>query len=202
MLTLTYTQEKQAIFQMTSVKPGKARGGVGGGGMVHGGGAALFTVRDSFTLSGTFDLTDANRILTEEVIARLDAELESLGAPPIRQAPSGAAGPEATASFIVSASTGFFAAYADNHPEFDQRELLHHFMGLIRPAIAEGFRLATEILRSLSLFDENVESGIRETFDLVMEQLDAFEQQQLALLGDGDAAVEVEETEEPEMAAA
>lgn len=82
--------------------------------------------------------------------------------------------PEATAGRILSLSTGFYEAYAGQHPGEDGDQLAKNFVDLIRGGFEQGFNEAKDILKGLDVLSGDIESGIMKTFDLVQKGLDDF----------------------------
>lgn len=82
--------------------------------------------------------------------------------------------PEATAGRILSLSTGFFDAYAAQHPGEGQDQLARNFVDLIRGGFEKGFNEAKDILQGLEVLGGDIESGIMKTYELVMKGYDQF----------------------------
>jgi hypothetical protein len=82
--------------------------------------------------------------------------------------------PEATAARIVSLSTGFFEAYAEQHPDQEVGEAAKNFIDLIRGGFEKGFAEAKGILQGLQIFGGDVESGVMKTYELVQKGYDDF----------------------------
>lgn len=82
--------------------------------------------------------------------------------------------PEATAGRILSLATGFYEAYAGQHPGEDGDQLAKNFVDLIRGGFEQGFNEAKDILEGLNVLSGDIESGIMKTFDLVQKGLDDF----------------------------
>ncbi|WP_265941610.1 DUF5610 domain-containing protein [Dechloromonas sp. A34] len=82
--------------------------------------------------------------------------------------------PEATAERIVSLSTGFFDAYAAQHPDDDPGQLAKDFVELIRGGFEKGFNEAKDILQGLKVFGGDIESGVMKTYELVSKGYDEF----------------------------
>lgn len=82
--------------------------------------------------------------------------------------------PEATAERILSLSTGFYEAYAAQHPGKENDQLAKDFVDLIRGGFEKGFNEAVDILKGLEVFQAEVESGVTKTWDLVQKGLDDF----------------------------
>lgn len=82
--------------------------------------------------------------------------------------------PEATAERILSLSTGFFDAYAAQHPDDDPDQVAKNFVELIRSGFEKGFSEAKEILQGLKVFGGEIESGVMKTYELVSKGYDEF----------------------------
>ena len=82
--------------------------------------------------------------------------------------------PEATAQRILSLSTGFFDAYAAQHPNDSPDKVAKDFVSLIRGGFEKGFNEAKDILQGLKVLGGDIESGIMKTFDLVSKGYDDF----------------------------
>ncbi|MCB5187757.1 DUF5610 domain-containing protein [Methylobacillus caricis] len=97
--------------------------------------------------------------------------------------------PEATASRILSLSTGFFDAYAARYPNKDPETVARDFVALIRGGFEKGYAEAKDILTGLNVLGENspVASDIAKTYDLVQKGYDDFLGAKLsAIRGDAD----------------
>ena len=158
-----------------------------------------FMVRDMVSISSGDLISEANRIMIERVVMEIHQEVEGDEAVP-GDAPT-AAGiitPEQTADYIVSAATGFLAAYAENHPDAEGEGMINSFLDLIQGGIAEGFRQARGILSSMDVLNGGIAAGVDQTYELVMEKLESFRHDALLNLVDDepelpDLAQEVEE---------
>lgn len=82
--------------------------------------------------------------------------------------------PAGTAQRILSLSTGFFDAYAAQHRNDDPGQVAKDFVALIRGGFEKGFNEAKDILQGLSVFGGDIESGVMQTYDLVMKGYDDF----------------------------
>jgi len=82
--------------------------------------------------------------------------------------------PEATAERILSLSTGFFDAYAAQHPDDDPGQVAKDFVELIRSGFEKGFNEAKDILQGLKVFGGDIESGVVKTYELVSKGYDDF----------------------------
>ncbi|MDR0440014.1 MAG: DUF5610 domain-containing protein [Candidatus Accumulibacter sp.] len=90
--------------------------------------------------------------------------------------------PEATAGRILSFSTGFYDAYARQHPGEDPETLAQNFVDVIRSGFERGFDDAKNILQGLRAFSGNVEAGVMRTYELVSQGYDQFLSNRLAAL--------------------
>lgn len=82
--------------------------------------------------------------------------------------------PEATAERILSLSTGFFDAYAAQHPDDPPEKVAQDFVALIRGGFEQGFKEAADILDGLQVFDGDIKDGIMKTYELVSKGYDDF----------------------------
>ncbi|MCV2218664.1 DUF5610 domain-containing protein [Thauera sp. Sel9] len=83
--------------------------------------------------------------------------------------------PEATAERILSFATGFFDAYAAQHPGKDPEELARNFTDLVRGGFEKGFKEARDILDGLGVLGgSDIENGIMKTYELVSKGFDDF----------------------------
>lgn len=82
--------------------------------------------------------------------------------------------PEGTAGRILSTSTGFFDAYAQQHPEKDAETLVKDFVDLIRGGFEKGFQEASDILQGLGVLSGDIKAGIDKTYGLVQKGYDDF----------------------------
>jgi hypothetical protein len=90
--------------------------------------------------------------------------------------------PEATAGRILSFSTGFYDAYAQQHSGEDPEELAQNFVDLVRGGFEKGFNEAKDILQGLRVFGGEVEAGVTKTYELVSQGYDQFLSDKLAAL--------------------
>lgn len=118
-------------------------------------------------------------LIYRAAVEKLNRQLEpELGPEPIQAAATADMdfSPGAVAERIVSFATGFFDAYAENHAGEKAEEQLSGFMSLIRDAIDRGFKEAREILSGLGVLHGEIQDHADRTYDLIQEQLNAFEQ--------------------------
>jgi hypothetical protein len=97
-----------------------------------------------------------------------------LGANAIQSKASEDNSPEATAERILSLSTGFFDAYAAQHPDDPPEKVAQDFIDLVRSGFEQGFKEAADILEGLQVFDGDIKDGIMKTYELVSKGYDDF----------------------------
>ena len=97
--------------------------------------------------------------------------------------------PEATASRILSFSTGFYEQYAQQHPGEDSEKLAQDFVDVIRRGFEKGFNEAKDILQGLQALNGNVAENVTRTYELVNSGYDQF----LASLKPGESASNIQE---------
>jgi hypothetical protein len=85
--------------------------------------------------------------------------------------------PEATADRIADLSTRLFPAYARQQPNIPADELRDRFVYIIASGVERGFEEARNILHGLNVLQGDIATNIDTTFDLVMERLNAFKEQ-------------------------
>lgn len=98
--------------------------------------------------------------------------------------------PEATAERIVSFATSLFSIYQKQHGAEDTTQQLDDFLGVIGKGIEQGFADAKEILTGLKVFEGDVETGVADTYGLVMKGLQAFREKMLETLEQNKASAE------------
>ncbi len=76
---------------------------------------------------------------------------------------------EATASRIVSLSTGFFDAYKKQNPGMDDDTALTKFMDTISGGMEKGFKEARDILGGLKVLNGDIAGNIDKTYELVQK---------------------------------
>ena len=116
-------------------------------------------------------------LLYRSAIEQLNVTLEpDFGANAISNAMGQDNSAEATANRILSASTGFFEAYAKRYPDKDPEQVANDFVSLIRGGFEKGFNEAKDILTGLNVMGENstIASDIAKTFELVQKGFDDF----------------------------
>lgn len=76
---------------------------------------------------------------------------------------------EATASRIVSLSTGFFDAFKKQNPDLDDDAALSKFMDTISGGMEKGFKEARDILEGLKVLGGDIAGNIDKTYELVQK---------------------------------
>lgn len=76
---------------------------------------------------------------------------------------------EATASRIVSLSTGFFDAFKKQNPGMDNDTALTKFMDTISGGMEKGFKEARDILDGLKVLNGDIAGNIDKTYELVQK---------------------------------
>ena len=99
---------------------------------------------------------------------------EVLGEDAIQNAASEDNSAKATAERIVSASTAFYGQYLEQNKLEDNEESRGKFVDLISGGFEKGFTEAQEILTGLKVLSVDVEAGINETHELVLQGFAAF----------------------------
>ncbi len=200
MLSLTHTRQTQHLYLSLPGRTVTANPRSNAGQQSE---SVLFASRDTISMTLFSSVEESNRLAIDRVIEQINEHLaETPGFVPIEQVKPADTTPEKTATFIVTATTSFFAAYSENHSEKSGKALLDGFLGLIRPAIEEGFRQAREILLGLDALNDDIGAGIDQTFELIQQKLDDFHADQLQRLeeiaieqSNGETAVGSEEME-------
>ena len=77
--------------------------------------------------------------------------------------------PEATAGRIVSISTGFYAAFRQQHAHEVEADVLHNFMTTIRGGFEQGYREARVVLQGMHVLSDAIASDIDKTYTLVQQ---------------------------------
>ena len=86
--------------------------------------------------------------------------------------------PKATAQRIVDFSTSFFGLFQQNHADEAGHSQATYFAAMIKGAIEEGFASAQDILFGLGEISPDIQAGINETFELTMQGINSFLEQQ------------------------
>ena len=86
--------------------------------------------------------------------------------------------PQATAQRIVNFSTSFFGSFKQNHADEAGQSQASDFAAMIKGAIEEGFASAQDILFGLGEISPDIQARINETFELTMQGIKSFLEQQ------------------------
>ena len=86
--------------------------------------------------------------------------------------------PQATAQRVVNFSTSFFGSFKQNHADEAGQSQASDFAAMIKGAIEEGFASAQDILFGLGEISPDIQAGINETFELTMQGINSFLEQQ------------------------
>jgi len=151
---------------------------------------------DLLELNTKIDSGFATKVLQNALEGRLEEAIETAGLDiPVEEIlfSSQDTSPQATARRIVDFSTGFFAQHAAQHGSEDATAQLEEFVALIKGAVEAGFASAEGILSGLGKVSPEVQTGIDETFGLVVKGIDEFarEKSQVPEQGAGAEAQEV-----------
>ena len=143
---------------------------------------------DLLELNTKIDSGVAGRVLQNAPKSRLGEAIETAGLDiPVEEIlfSSQDTSPEATARRIVDFSTGFFARHAAQHGGEDDSVQLEEFVALIKGAVEAGFASAEGILSGLGKVSPEVQGGIDETYELVVQGIDEFAREKSQLLERG-----------------
>jgi len=94
--------------------------------------------------------------------------------------------PQATAQRIVNFSTSFFGSFKQNHADEAGQSQASDFAAMIKAAIEEGFASAQDILFGLGEISPDIQAGINETFELTMQGINSFLEQQAQEQGEAE----------------
>ena len=94
--------------------------------------------------------------------------------------------PQATAQRIVNFSTSFFGSFKENHADEAGQSQASDFAAMIKGAIEEGFASAQDILFGLGEISPDIQAGINETFELTMQGINSFLEQQAQEQGEAE----------------
>ena len=94
--------------------------------------------------------------------------------------------PQATAQRGVNFSTSFFGSFKQNHADEAGQSQASDFAAMIKGAIEEGFASAQDILFGLGEISPDIQAGINETFELTMQGINSFLEQQAQEQGEAE----------------
>lgn len=127
------------------------------------------------------DISFTQNVLRDSLQEHLNAPLETAGI-------EGDAGelltgnldtsPAVTADRIAAFALGFFDTVKANNEEKEQTLQLDNFIGMISGAVEKGFATARGILNDIGNVPTQVDTDINDTFELVMDRITAFAEEQ------------------------
>ncbi len=118
---------------------------------------------------------NSQQLVFRAAIDKINQQLEpTLGKDALQGAASQDNSPSATATRIVSMSTGLFAAYAAQHKGDDPQTQAKNFIDLVRKGVDQGFKEGRDILKSLNVLQGDIASNIDKTYELVQKGLNDF----------------------------
>ena len=94
--------------------------------------------------------------------------------------------PQATAQRVVNFSTSFFGSFKQNHADEAGQSQASDYAVMIKGAIEEGFASAQDILFGLGEISPDIQAGINETFELTMQGINSFLEQQAQEQGEAE----------------
>ena len=131
----------------------------------------------------------AGRVLQDSVADKLNAAFAAAGmgttVDSLQQSATDFS-PQATAQRIVNFSTSFFGSFQQNHADEAGQSQASNFAAMIKGAIEEGFASAQDILVGLGEIAPDIQAGIDETFELTMQGINSFVEQQLQEQGEAE----------------
>ena len=123
----------------------------------------------------------AGRVLQDSMADKLNAAFAAAGMDTTVDSLQQSAtdfSPQATAQRIVNFSTSFFGSFKQNHADEAGQSQASNFAAMIKGAIEEGFVSAQDILVGLGEIAPDIQAGINETFELTMQGINSFLEQQ------------------------
>jgi len=131
----------------------------------------------------------AGRVLQDSMADKLNAAFAAVGMDTTVDSLQQSAtdfSPQATAQRIVNFSTSFFGSFQQNHADEAGQSQASNFAAMIKGAIEEGFASAQDILVGLGEIAPDIQAGIDETFELTMQGINSFVEQQLQEQGEAE----------------
>jgi hypothetical protein len=131
----------------------------------------------------------AGRVLQDSMADKLNAAFAAAGMDTTVDSLQQSAtdfSPQATAQRIVNFSTSFFGSFQQNHADEAGQSQASNFAAMIKGAIEEGFASAQDILVGLGEIAPDIQAGIVETFELTMQGINSFVEQQLQEQGEAE----------------
>jgi len=136
---------------------------------------------DAVEVNIQIDVEFAGRVLQDSMADKLNAAFAAVGMDTTVDSLQQSAtdfSPQATAQRIVNFSTSFFGSFQQNHADEAGQSQASNFAAMIKGAIEEGFASAQDILVGLGEISPDIEVEIDETFELTMQGIDSFVEQQ------------------------
>lgn len=168
-------------------QPNRVPGSVPGANAVDAGKSSVTAAADRKTqqnaaiLQSSLDVSIRSKneplaLLLKSAIAGINEVLKpEFGDNAIQSAASQDNTPEGTAGRIVSLSTGFLAAFQQQHAGEEPGDVLTKFMTSIRSGFERGAKEAQEILKGLGVLSGDIASNIDKTLALVRQGYADFE---------------------------
>jgi hypothetical protein len=131
----------------------------------------------------------AGRVLQDSMADKLNAAFAAAGMDTTVDSLQQSAtdfSPQATAQRIVNFSTSFFGSFQQNHADEAGQSQASNFAAMIKGAIEEGFASTQDILVGLGEIAPDIQAGIDETFELTMQGINSFVEQQLQEQGEAE----------------
>lgn len=148
------------------------------------------TTKKSAGLKSTRDIVDiyvspqySAQLMLEKVNENIAAQFGATGVTDADILPSTDTSPQGTAGAIFDFAISFYDAYKEQHAGEDEAEVLDNFMSAIRGAIDDGFAEALDILSGMTGFDDEISTGIDDTYNYLQEMLDDFYEEQQEQIG-------------------
>ena len=114
-------------------------------------------------------------LVFKSALTGINEALSNAGLDPVESAVDQDNTPDGTAGRIVALSTGFYAAFKQQHAGEDDASVLQKFMDTIRGGFEKGFKEAQDILDGLSVLNGDIASNIDKTHDNVLKGYADFE---------------------------
>ena len=136
---------------------------------------------DAVEVKIQIDSDFAGRVLQDSMADKLKAAFAAAGmdtaADSLQQSATDFS-PQANAQRIVNFSTSFFGSFQQNYADETGKSQAANFGAMIKGGIEEGLASAQDILVGLGEIDPDIQAGIDETFELTMQGINSFVEQQ------------------------
>ena len=143
--------------------------------------AARTLMVDAVEVNIQIDGEFAGRVLQDSMADKLNAAFAAAGMDTTVDSLLQSAtdfSPQATAQRIVNFSTSFFGLFQQNHADEARHSQATYFAAMIKSAIEEAFASAQDILIGLGEIAPDIEVKMDETFELTMQGINSFVEQQ------------------------